>query len=111
MPLHEEAAIKIGQFSQGQTVRMMLIDDGIDTAHHIAEVLVKASMVVTWVELISTHGNFLYFQDTTSVHLAQTVVFLHNVSRCPVLQALGDIQTQLTAVLPSFHAHAAVARC
>lgn len=84
---HEETALKIGQFSQGLTVRMMLIDDGVDAHRHLAEGLVIGGTVVKWVELIAAHGNLLYCQDTTSVHLARLVVFFHNVS------AMGHWQT------------------
>ncbi|BEJ12829.1 hypothetical protein CspHIS471_0300030 [Cutaneotrichosporon sp. HIS471] len=78
---HEETSLRISQFSQGLTVRMMLIDDDIDTALHLAQGLAVGSTVVGWVESIATHGNFLYCQDTTSVHLARLVVFFHNFFR------------------------------
>lgn len=77
---HEETGLKIGQFSQGLTVRMMLIDDGVGVHRHLAEGLVIGGTVVEWVEMIAARGSFLYCQDTTSVHLARLVVFFHNVS-------------------------------
>ncbi|GMK57860.1 hypothetical protein CspeluHIS016_0406940 [Cutaneotrichosporon spelunceum] len=52
---HEET---IGQFSQGLTVRLMLIDDSVVTAHHLAPGTAR-----------------LYCQDTTSVHLARFAVY------------------------------------
>lgn len=82
---HQETALKLGQFSQGLTARMMLIDDGINAHRHLAEGLAIGGSVVEWVELIARHGNLRYCQDTTSVHLARLVVFFHSVS-CPALE-------------------------
>jgi hypothetical protein len=112
---YEETAIKIGRFAQSLTVHMMLIDDGIDAWRHIAEGLVKASMVVDGIEMISAHGNFLYFQDTASVHFARMIVFLHNVSDHAVLLCSagnGWRRSQLlTTVLPTLHADSAITGC
>jgi hypothetical protein len=97
---YEETAIKIGRFAQSLTVHMMLIDDGIDAWRHIAEGLVKASMVVDGIEMISAHGNFLYFQDTASVHFARMIVFLHNYFRrfTPTQQSQAvDLMKRLNA--------------
>lgn len=112
---YEETAIKIGRFAQSLTVHMMLIDDGIDAWRHIAEGLVKASMAVDGIEMISAHGNFLYFQDTASVHFARMIVFLHNVSDHAVHSALqatdGAGNQLLTTVLPTLHADPAITGC